>query len=277
MKTQSLKRGNYAISAIVVLIVVALAIWLTPSLAQNKKNSLEQTAKTKKIIIIDEDGNQTEYNDLNKLPSSVKATTDLAVASAGSAMKLADDVLRAIDVPGITREVTRTLSEVRVSDIAARVDMALSEVNWNDVNREIEQAINDVRNELNDPGVKEEVKANLRSAQEDLADASASVKTDVAKARRELREARYNLSRASEAEEKFDVSVDNNIDKMLDRMEYEGLIDRREGFGISKQDGRLYINGEEQGNNVYDSYGKYLGTRNITIEGINDDVTIKMK
>lgn len=276
METRSSRRGSYLIPGVLVLLVVALAIWLTPVWAQNKREKQGQAAKTKKIIIIDENGNQTEYNDLDKLPSSIKATTDLAVASAGSAMALADGILKAIDVPGITREVTTTLSEVKVSDIAARIDMALSEVNWSNVNREVERAMDDVRSELNDPAVKEEVKASLRAAQQDLADASASVKTDVATARRRLQEARLDLTKASEAAAS-EISVDSNVDRMLDKMEYEGLIDRRDGFEICKQGNRLYINGEEQGSRVYGSYERYLGNGDITIEGIDDDVTIRMK
>jgi len=275
MKTQSSRVVSYIIPAILVLLLVASAIWLTPALAQNKKQAQQEPGKTKKVIIIDEHGNKTEYVDMDHLPSSIRATTDLAIA--GSAMRLADDILREIDVPGITREITGTLASVRVSDITAQVDQALSEVDWNVVNYEVQRAMDEVKRELNDPEVRADVKESLRAAQEDLAAASAHAKRDLSRARRELREANGNLEQARATQERFDMSVNGNVGRMLDRMEDEGLIDRHDGFDVRKTDGRLYINGEEQSYNVQDTYDKYLGNGDISVAGKDNDVTVRMK
>lgn len=281
MRANSAGAGKYIIPSILLLLIVASAIWLTPVLAKDKKEDrVADSARPKKIIIIDEDGNKTEYNDLDRLPSSLKLTTDLAIASASDVLKMADHVLRDIDVPGITREVTRTLAEVRVNHIAARVDRALSEIDWNEVNYEIDRAMTDVRRELTDPAVREEVKTSLRAAQEDLADASAAVKTDLRKARTELREANEDLARAREMEEKYERSSSSSAgsyEDMLRRMEDDGLIDRFDGFEVSKRGGKLMIDGAVQSDAIYDRYQRFLGEKDFVIEGMDDELTIRIK
>ena len=206
--------------------------------------------------------------------------------AADDALKIADDVLKNIDVAAITKEVTKTLKEVDISEVTAEVDKTMKEIDWNEINKEIENAMIEVRKELNDPKLKDEVKISLRKAQHEIERASADAKKDMAKARRELamanREIAIAQKKAANTEKVIAVAGNtkaftNSYDKMLNEMEREGLIRKNKGFEIKKYQDKLYIDGKEQPGEVYKKYRKYLDGDVITLRGDDDNISINVR
>jgi hypothetical protein len=67
-----------------------------------------------------------------------------------------------------------------------------------------------------------------------------------------------------------------SYDRMLDMMGKDGLINRPEGFKIKKKDGTLIINGHTQPVSVYEKYKRYLDSKNITIKGDDNNLSISI-
>ena len=178
--------------------------------------------------------------------------------------------------------------------VTAEVNKAIASVDWKQVNADIERGMDEVKRELNDPKVREEVKASLRQAQRELARASEVSRRDMGKARGDMERARADMERArnemamAQAPRAYSGSgsTDYNddeihvssgrFDKMLKEMEHDGLIDRREGYEIRKKKDKLYINGERQSDRVYERYSRYLEAKNIAIAGDKDNISISV-
>ena len=284
MKTKT-SQHKYVVGGVVALLVIVALIWLTPAIAREHKARKEKlAAKTEKVIIIDEDGNRTTYY-TDDLPSSVRKTIDATVEAGGrttgSVLKLADAVIRDFDVSGLTREVTRTLAEVRLSDFTAEVDRALEDIDWNGINMEVDRTLDDLHRELNNPRLRKDLKVRLEEAQDELAMAADGMGSDLSRAREELVTARKELAAArSETKAKKEMSTsveDNSYEAMLEQMEGDGLIDKAGGFDIKKSGNELLINGKSQPDKVFNKYQRFLKGKDVTINGDSEGTTIQLK
>jgi hypothetical protein len=284
MKTKT-SQYKYMLGGVAALLVIVALIWLTPAIARESKARKEkQAAKTEKVIIIDEDGNRTTYY-TDELPSSVRKTIDATVEAGGrttgSVLKLADAVISDLDVSGLTREVTRTLAAVRLSDFTAEVDRALEDIDWDGINMEVDRTLDDLHRELNNPMLRRDLKVRLEEAQDELAMAADGMGDDISQAREELVSARRELAAArTETRGKEDITSnpeDNSYEAMLKQMEADELIAKAEGFDIKKSGNELLINGRSQPDKVFNKYQRYLKGKDVTIKGDTEGTTIQLK
>lgn len=280
------KSFKYMPLAGTLLLIAAAVIWLSPLAAKTKdKETKDSPPRAEKIIVIDESGNRTTYF-TDELSSSTRRTIEKSVRSGSKDLerisRLADALLEDLDLSGLTREVTRTLSEVRVSDFAAIADRALEDIDWEGINLEVDRTLDDIHRELNDPRLKKDMKGRLQETQEELELVIDDASVDIATAREELIDARKELRSIRAAKEQDENGIyskenDNSYTEMLARMETEGLIDRNKEFSISKSGADLFINGQAQPDRVYNKYNKYLKEKNISIKGQNDAIVIELK
>lgn len=308
---------NYSHLLISFFLIAALAvsvIWLTPAFAQGRKAKKEKQSTTEgtaapkvdRVIVIDENGKRTEYNSNDDLPEAVKETiakstkaaeaaTIAGTATAAQALKVAEEALKQVDPVAISQTVQEALKAVDVEAVTTEVNKALSSVEWEKVNAEIQRGMEEVKRELNDPKVREEVKASLRQAERELAHASEvsgrdmeRARTDMERARADMERSRNDMAVAARVPRAYSsirtgddsddemVVTSNSYSKMLKEMERDGLIDRREGYEIRKKKNKLYINGELQSEQVYNRYSKYLNGKNISIAGDKENLSISV-
>ena len=247
MKSQASRYTAVFILIIMVLVVVT-AISLAPA---NGKDKQPEEPKEEVVLI--------EYGE-NNYPrtKAVKRVVETGEKAAGSLLAMSDDVLRGLDLPGLTREFTRALSEVRISDLTAEVDQVISEIDWNSINDEVERTMDDIHYELRNPRLREDVRMSLRNVEDDLANATSAAKGDMRTVREELIEARYKLAESrkeAEASNTELVNVDRvNVKDLVKQVEEEGLIEMASGYEIEKVGSRVYINGQRQPLEVYDKH-----------------------
>jgi hypothetical protein len=285
MKTRVFNH-RYFIGGTALLVFLIFISSLRPATAQSRKSEKANTTapeakKTEKIIVIDEDGNSTTYYE-GSIPSSLKKTLEGTVAASAEALErapgMADALLRDLDLSSLAREVTTTLSAVRISDLAAVADQALDNIDWKGINREVDYTLTEIHRELSNPQMKRDLRTRLLDAQDALTIVADDASMDIAAAREELLKARKELSntRTSQKDVSSDLS-DNSYDTMLDEMEADGLIKRSKGFDIRKSDAGLYINGQAQSNRIYNKYSHFLREKNVSVTGKDDSLTIELK
>ena len=209
MKKNPLNYSQLIVALILIAIMTISVIWLTPAFAQTRKDKdkkhekgspapakEERTTGKVKIVVIDEKGKRSEYSTREDLPEHIKETIETSMAAAGAsmkttdeAMKLAGETIKAIDVAGISKEVSTALAEVDWDGISADVNNAMKEIDWEQINLDIEQAMKDAGKELNDPAVRDEIRAKLKEAR-------AEARHGAAEAQRALEDAHGDLAEA---------------------------------------------------------------------------------
>jgi beta-lactamase regulating signal transducer with metallopeptidase domain len=215
MKKNPLNYSQLIVALVLIATMTISVIWLTPAFAQTKKDkekkqeqgrpapAKDETYNKGKIVVIDEKGKRSEYNTREELPEHIKETIATSMAAAGEsmktadeAMKLAEETLKTIDVAGISKEVSSALAEVDWEQISADVNNAMKEIDWEQINRDIEQGMKDAGRELNDPAVREEIRAKLKEAQAEARQGTAEAQRALAEAHGDLVEAQKELEAA---------------------------------------------------------------------------------
>jgi hypothetical protein len=104
------------------------------------------------------------------------------------------------------------------------------------------------------------------------------LKREMERVRRELGDARDEMEKERQRTHAFSYSYsdgaeanaghsENGYEKMLDKMEKRGLIDRSAGYKITKEGDELFINGKKQPEEVFNQYSEYLKYKSISIKG----------
>lgn len=224
---------------------------------------------------------------------------------ANEALASAQDALENIDIEEI---VTTALDAVNWDSIGENIDAALSSINWDEVKAEVRRSMDEVKAEDMDK-VRVEVRKSMNEAREamDQARKTVIVKStsndmaendkEVAAARKKLEEAREEYievrKKAMEkrrdemkaaAEERRSNSSRTVItgsyasyDRMLRKMEQDGLINVKKGYKIEKKGNTIYIDGIKQSKEVYKKYEPMMDAKELTIKGKKDNISINVK
>lgn len=370
MKTPS---DNNSRLALALLLAAGLTICIaafSPTWAQKKKAEKPPVAESTvqrqpRIILQDANGNRQEYDDLEDLPLEVKEKIARSLRSSSEATSVSKEAVaqaqaavNAVDFDRIGRDVEVAMRNVR-PEVNVEVKKALDAIDWKSINKEIADATAEVKNidwneiqedidaglaearaAVNDPALKEEIRAKISEAQRQAREQS---RTALRQAREQAREARrQGLEQAAEARREAQeqaeeaqrmateqreqamrdaeqsrrnaVAVRDNArpvpvpsvaaavpspgsrmrpaapiapltppampasnpdyEKMLSLMEADDLIDRHENFSIRKDEDKLYINGQCQGEQVYRKYKPYLKGQKVMIKGNRNKLSV---
>lgn len=294
MKKQNINYSQLGIAAMIIItIVFSLAIF-TPSFAQKNKVKRDDSDSTKttkaysyKKVIIDNNGDKKEinktinindhsdvqvsFNDDNISGDFSKAITDIVKAAteiAASVTKL-DDVDLEAEMTQARNEMESARKEMRAAKIEMRTaQKEIDAVDWDQVRAEINKGLAEANKALNDPELKKEISLEIRRGIEEG-------KAALEQTRAELQRQKIDFSVVNDVAGNEAKSADINFEEMLDKMENEGLIDRKKGFSIVKNDDEsLIINGEVQQKSVYRHYRQYLDADNIVINGKKGKLSI---
>lgn len=341
MKKHQLNYGQLVLAIILTAVLGLSVIWFTPALAQDRKEKPKDrkeapAAETEvagtppsppaKTILIDDKGYRTEVESLDDLPDNIAAAvqeamkaSEIGMASAKEAMKIAQEALKGIDIPEITPEVQQAFANIDWNEIGTAMNKAMAEIDWNEINADVAEALREADSSIKDPEVRAAVREAVTKAQEQAMKAAEAgrlraeqgrAKVEAARVKAESGRLRAETARskakdahalADEARRRAEAQAreaegssgsgmpsasagwgknkvsSDDYNRMLDRMEADGLINRNKGFTIKKSDGRFTINGKKQDAGVYERYRRFLDHESVLIKGKKDDLTIQIK
>ncbi|MBS1688401.1 MAG: M48 family metalloprotease [Bacteroidetes bacterium] len=291
MKKNSLNYSQLTITILIVSALVLSIICFSPSFAQTakKKDAVKQetstTIKKEKIIVIDDNGNKQEYNSISEMPKEQKEKlrkaleNDEDVNGSTARKHIIINNNDEIDT-GLSNTVnvaiTNAMKNVDMQAIGKDVNDALKQVDWNALNKTMTMSFNHLDSNIDWKQIQTEIEAGMQEAQKALADAK--VERELAQSKEEIKiameKARKSMAEARVAEVKAKEVHNNSYEKMIAKMEGDGLIDKAEGFTVKKKYDELYINGEKQPDAIYNKYAPYLHGDKIIIKGKDDGLTI---
>jgi hypothetical protein len=216
----------------------------------------------------------------------------------------------AVSYETITREVQQAMKQVDWNKINKEIAEATKEaqnIDWDQIQKDVNDGLAQAQAQMNDPEVRKEIRKSIRiarreaarameDAREAIEDARVESKRAIEESRREMEDQRRDVEEKKRIVQQNRVVINNarvtapgnaavigtpsvrddSFDKMLDRMNDEGLIDRNDNFKIEKNDDRLYINGEEQSTDVYNKYKSYLKGEKIKIKGNKNNLSVSI-
>lgn len=298
MKKKSL---NYSQLAITVLIVGALALTMlcfSPGFAQtnSKKDKAKQESSTtithQKIIVIDDNGNKKEYNSVQELPAEQKnklrkelGSNDVTTKSVVTTVTNKSDENDTDLGNTINIAISNAMSGVNMDSIGKIVQHALKQVDWNSINKTLTLSFNKLDTNVDWKGIQKGMETSMNEAEKTLTENGVATK-EMEKAKKEIaiamekakKEVKESMAEAKMSEVAAARQTHNySYERMLKKMEADGLIDRSEGFKLEKRDNELYINGERQPDEIFNKYEPYLQGDKITIKGKNDNLTINVR
>lgn len=288
METKTQKLSPVQASSVLTLIafVTLSVILFSPAIAQKQKgNSGSETAqddkgkhgtahvvKTKdtnhvtvRFSHIDTSGNTATFTLLGK-KDTIDFITDEAgeLTINGKAVPLKEMIYSALDSVDwnkISTDIKVAMSEVDKARKEAKITITKTDVR--EINQDVKRAM-----------------ADLNLSTEDIATIMNAVKTSLEEAATGIHEASKeiinNTSVVSVSGTKVNVSS-SGINRMIDEMESDGLINKEKGYIIRKKENQLSVNGKKQPEEVYNRYKKYFQAKSIFVSGKKDDMSISIK
>lgn len=217
MKTPS---DNNSRVALALLLAAGLTICIaafSPSWAQKKKTEKAPVAESAvqrqpRIIIQDADGNRQEYDDYEDLPLEVKQKianslhdANEAVSVSREAVKEAQAAVDAIDfarigedvedamrdIPEVHVEVKKAMEAINWKEInqeIANAAVQTKDIDWNEIQKEINAGLAEARTAINDPALKEEIRAKVAEARAKAHEASRMAQEHAREAREQAQD-----------------------------------------------------------------------------------------
>jgi hypothetical protein len=211
--------------------------------------------KERKIINLDQtldEANRIKVEiDMEKLNIELAEISPMIEKEIADAKVEVDNALKEIDAVELKKEIETSLSNIDWKEINEQVNESVSKIDWDKIKKEIDEAkeinldkINRDMKELNEQlkNIKPELQLNLKN-----------VKIEMDKVKITLKE--YKT--------------------FIDGLEYDGLINKQQGYTIQHKNGELIINGKTQPAGVYSKYRSFLEKHNtLNIEKSGNDFDI---
>ena len=155
--------------------------------------------------------------------------------------------MKSVDAEKIQAEVAKAMKEVDAAKIKADIDAEMAKIDWNKIQKEMEK-------------VKTEDMAKI---QENLKKMKPEIEKSMNKAHEDIDRAKKELTAYK---------------TLIDGLDRDGLINKKEPYTIEYKDGTLTINGKKQPTEVVNKYQNILkGHKDFTIEKDEDHFNIRNK
>ena len=279
MKKHAISYSHIVITILIICAFISSIFCLTPSYAQTAKkktttkmivtNNGDTTLITTNKVIVETDGDslgkKKQHN--NSYSFSSKDDNDK------------DD-----DLSSSTRNDYYILKDIDTVFVDKEIQNATKDVDWDEMRKNVKKNIHLSMDSALYYSVKkynQVVMEKVMKYHDSVTKKSLEKVKEYEERNRELI-SRYNkmnlddvdsLESAMRSSTKHTKDMDN-YDKLIDKMESDGLIDRDKGFEIEKRmNNVLYINGKKQDQKIYTKYCKYFIPSRITISGRGKSVT----
>jgi len=178
-----------------------------------------------------------------------------------------EKALKQIDMKKIMQDVDHSLAAVDIDKILDQVKSSLKDIRWDDAKGELNETMEKARVEIEKARKeiqhidKNEIEKAMQDARRELEKAKIDLKDiDVDKI---MSEAREGIAGAKEELKQTRA--------MINEMEKDGLISRKDGFRIEYKDKELFINGKQQPASVTEKYRPYFKKDHFTINIDKDE------
>ncbi len=199
--------------------------------------------------------------------------------------KVHEEVARAmkqIDREKIQLEIERSLKEVDFEKIKQEIEHSMAKVDFKKIQAEIESAMKEVNMEKIQQQVKEsmekinweEMKKELEAVKNMNVDLSAEMKKVEEELKKIGPQIKEEMEKAKVHIEKVKAEI-KEYKELVDGLENDGLLNKKENYSIEHKDGELTVNGKKVSNQVYNKYRSILDKhKNFTIKKDADDFNI---
>jgi esterase/lipase len=271
MKRSSLIR-KLPIAALALGVVLATAAFQSKPVKTKQPTTDTVPERNKKVKDIDDALEELEKSklevdrslkdiDFEKIESEVREATKNLHIDAEKMKVQIDRAMKEVDAAKIQAHVQQSLKEVDAAKIKVELDKAMKEVDLEKIKTEIEASVAKVDwDKIN----KEMEKVKEIDFQK--------IETDLKKMRPELEK---SMKGAQESIEKARKEL-TGYKSLIDGLDKDGLINKKEAYTIEYKDGQLTINGKKQTAEVVDKYNSFLkGHENFTIKKEENAFNIK--
>ena len=200
--------------------------------------------KPKKITDLDD-----VLDELNSV--ELKMELEKVHKELAEAMKQFDKDKLKMELDKVKIEVDKALKEVDMDKIRKEVEGSIAKIDWDKMKKELEQV-----KEMNF----EKLKVEMKELEEELKKIGPEIKKEMEKVKTEIEKTRTEMK-------EFKVLVDG--------LEKDGLLNKKEPYTIKHRDGELSVNGKVVPAETYNKYRSFLEKhKSFTIEISADDFNI---
>lgn len=163
-----------------------------------------------------------------------------------------EEVISKLDKDRIKLEMEKAKMELDLEKIKSEVENSMARIDWDKIKQELDK-------------VRETEMLNMEAAIE-------KAKEELKKAGPEMEK---SLEKAREQIEKVKMEM-RELKSLVDDLEKEGLLDKKESYTIIHKNGELTVNNKKVSQAVYERHKEFLDKqKNFTLEKSDDDFNIR--
>jgi hypothetical protein len=196
------------------------------------------------------------------------------------------DALKNINVEKIRLEVEKALKDVDFDKIKKEIESSLNKVDFEKIKKEFSMSMKDVDThkilkEINESlaGINwDNIKADMekvkdfdmKKLEEDMLKLKEEMKDLGPKLEKELAEAKKSMDKTR--------SEIRELKSLIDGLENDGLINKKDGYSLKHKNGELFINGKKATEKIYNKYRSFLDkNRQFNIKKDTKDFNIDIE
>ncbi len=165
--------------------------------------------------------------------------------------------IKSIDLSEIEQQLNKEFDADHIQKIEKEVNESLNKIDWEKVQSDLKKAVSQVK-QLE----AEQVKQNMNQLKLELEKQKEHFQIDGKKLRIQVEE---GVQKAMEGMQKAKEEL-NEINKLTNTLEKDGLIDKNKPFKIEVRNGELFINGTKQSTEVNEKYKSYFKLNDYSID-----------
>jgi exonuclease VII large subunit len=165
--------------------------------------------------------------------------------------------IKSIDLSEIEQQLNKEFDANHIQKIEKEVNESLNKIDWEKVQSDLKKAVSQAK-QLE----AEQVKQNMNQLKLELEKQKEHFQIDGKKLRIQVEE---GVQKAMEGMQKAKEEL-NEINKLTNTLEKDGLIDKNKPFKTEVRNGELFINGTKQSTEVNEKYKSYFKLNDYSID-----------
>lgn len=259
MKPGFITGGRALIVVSVAAITLALVSWQdkqTPAGQTNTRTATDTVPQKKQVNRhprdLDEAIEELDNVDLSREISNAMLEMKNAMKEVDmvKVQQQVDKAMKQVDMTKIQAEVAQAMKEVDMTKIQAEIAEAMKSVDGDKLKKEIETAMasidwNEIKAQVEK--VKEinldKLDIDMKNVQEELLKIEPEVKKSLESAKVEIEKAKAEMK---------------DYKTLVDGLDNDGLLNKKETYTLKHEDGKLFVNGKEAPASIYQKYRTIL-------------------
>ncbi len=166
------------------------------------------------------------------------------------ALKEVNAALKQLDAEKMKLDIEKSLREVDFDKIKMEVDKAMKEVDATKIEQQVKESIAKIDFEKMKAEIEKVKEIDFSMVDAELAKARKEMEKVGPEIEKEIKKARVEIEKAKAEMKEYKTFVDG--------LSNDGLINKRSGYTVTHEDGKLTINGKEASAGTYNKYKTFL-------------------